>query len=159
MAESVDKDLNELLTLLRATYRRAQEPSLREISRLCQRRISPSTISRIFNASKPPKWRNLETLLDALGVDPDDLEQIWYPLWAKAQNKVNPIEPGDRPVGRLHPRQADKICEECGALIGDAGKHRAYHASNRPTGHVERGLRAIVQPGRRTQPRVPARTR
>ncbi|MDG4822877.1 helix-turn-helix transcriptional regulator [Asanoa sp. WMMD1127] len=151
-----NEHLDELLRLLRATYRRAQEPAYREIAAQCRRRISASTISRIFNADKPPKWRNLEILLNTLGVEPDELESVWYPLWARAQNKVNPIDQPDRPLRRLIARPADRICGECGAVIGDARAHQAWHARlGRPAGKAEPGLRTMTTSARGSRRRVP----
>ena len=159
-ADPHNEQLAALLTQLRNVYRAAGEPSYREISTLSGRRLSPSTISRLFRATKPPKWRNLATLLNALGVQPNDLVTKWHPMWAQAQNTVEPIAPPDEGL-RLVQSQTDRTCGDCGAVVGDAKIHSDWHgrlglAANTVEMLQRNSIRAVSAPsGRAPNARVP----
>jgi hypothetical protein len=159
-ADRPDEQLAALLTQVRNAYRAAGEPSYREISTLSGRRLSPSTISRLFRTTKPPKWRNLAMLLNALGVQPNDLVTKWHPLWAKAQNTVEPIAPPDTTL-RLAEQQTDRTCGDCGAVVGDAKIHSDWHrrlglAANTVQMLQRNSIRAVSAPnGRAPTSRMP----
>ena len=154
-------ELEELLNQVRIAYRSAGEPSYRNIARITGRRLSPSTISRIFRATTPPKWFNLELLLTALGVPAQDLKTVWHPLWAKAQNTVNPItDPTAASQELISPAPQDTTCVECGAAIADLTIHRKWHER---LGRANDVLEALERYSKRPMPaqlraRVPGRT-
>jgi hypothetical protein len=123
-----NEDLAQLLAKLRIAYRQAGEPAYRAIATLAGRRLSASTVSRIFNAKKPPKWRNLALMLSALGVSAHDQNTIWHPLWAQAVNRENPIDdPANTTREKLSPGTQDKSCARCGASVVDADVHAKWH--------------------------------
>lgn len=122
-----NKHLVELLEQLKIAYRQAAEPSYRTLASLAGRGLSASTISRIFNAKKPPKWRNVLKLLTALGVPAADRHTVWYPLWLKTQSKPG-SEAADTAQAPLSPNlQQDKICAKCGSSIADPDVHTRWH--------------------------------
>lgn len=163
--EQANEHLTELLKRLRNAYRNAGEPSYRAIAKLSGGQLSASTISRMFRATKPPKWRNLSALLTTLGVQPGDFVTIWHPLWAQAQNKIKPIDPeGANLNGRLVETQAGMTCAVCGAIVGDANLHRDWHrrvglAASAVQVPQRNAMRAANSPARPAPPaRPPART-
>jgi hypothetical protein len=123
----VNEDLAKLLNDLRVTYRNAGEPSFRNLAILTNRQLSASTISRMFKARTPPKWKSLAVLLRALNVPQRDTAH-WHAQWAKAVNKIKPIVDPDvaHDVQASAPALATP-CLQCGALVADAAIHREWH--------------------------------
>lgn len=128
-------ELDQLLAHVKIAHRAAGEPSYRTIATLAKPRLSPSTISRIFRATNPPKWANLAALLTALGVAEAELAAVWHPMWAKAVNAVNPIaESTDTPAESLGRPSLpdpstllDKTCAKCGVSVVNPGQHAKWH--------------------------------
>jgi Helix-turn-helix domain len=156
-SERCNEHLSQLLAQLKIAYRQAGEPSYRTIAMLAGKRLSASTISRIFNASKPPKWHNLATLLNALGVQPHDLATVWHPLWAKALNKVNPItDVANAAQEPLSPALQDKNCAECGASVANPAVHAKWHER---LSRAEELLEALERYSKRPVSQAPLTTR
>ncbi|MEH1099201.1 helix-turn-helix domain-containing protein [Micromonospora sp. CPCC 205561] len=130
--EAGTSHLAELVRLLKLTYRQAGNPSYRAIIRTTSIGLSTSTISRIFNAKKPPKWENLTELLLALGVPREDIETTWHRRWMLADNEANPLTEVENAGGELLPagrRPKDvEVCHRCGAWIADTALHTRWHA-------------------------------
>jgi hypothetical protein len=122
-----NEDLAKLLNDLRIAYRNAGEPSFRNLAILTNRQLSASTISRMFKARTPPKWKSLAFLLRALNV-PQRETARWHAQWAKAVNKIKPIVDPDlaHEVQASAPALATP-CLQCGALVADADIHREWH--------------------------------
>jgi transcriptional regulator with XRE-family HTH domain len=163
--EVENEDLTRLLKQLRIAYRQAGEPPYRDLAALT--RLSASTISRIFNATKPPKYRNLQRVLVALGVLTSEHRTTWYPLWYQAVNRVRPLdEPTNTPPADLDSQGLDTGCSQCGAAVVDAELHAKWHTRLGRSEHLVEGLerrtRQLGQLAVRTAPQPPdrdARTR
>jgi hypothetical protein len=159
--------LEELKSRLKAAHRLAGKPSYRSIARatkLQPRPLSPATVSRLFNATSPPKWGNLASLITALGVTPQDAETIWHPLWTKLLDTVDPItDPTNTALEALHPGSPASTnptpCPRCGASVADKEIHDKWHEQ---LGKVERLIEALerrspIRTGDRASP-SPRRT-
>jgi transcriptional regulator with XRE-family HTH domain len=119
---SDDNALTVLRRRLELAHREAGRPTYRVISK--ESGLSASTICRIFKARKTPARDNLELLLKALGIAPDEIKNTWYQLWLNAENDCDPIavtfDDGLVAPGREH-------CETCGVWLADPGAHIALH--------------------------------
>jgi hypothetical protein len=143
-----NKHLARLLAQMKIAYRQAGEPSYRTLAALAGPGLSASTISRIFNATKPPRWCNVARLLAALGVPAQELVSVWHPLWQQAVDKIKPIhgslDPAHEP---LTPHlQQDKTCARCGASIADPAIHTKWHLR---LGRAEELLEALERNSKR----------
>ena len=136
--------------------RRAGNPSYRRLQRLTG--LSPSTISRIFNARKPPKWENLARLLLALGVQRDEQHAVWHPLWAGAVDRVDPLD--DMPD--ISQEKQNLGCGRCGAVVVDGKLHDEFHTrlsrSEESLTMLERRTRRLARMAMPTGPIHPAPT-
>jgi transcriptional regulator with XRE-family HTH domain len=122
-------ELEQLKNRLRVIYRRQGEQSYRVLA--AQTGLSAATISRIFNATKPPKWNNLQRVLAALGVTQGEQESDWHPLWSSAQDRIKPLgEAASFAEKPSPPRDPQKtICQWCGVEVeaARADVHATWH--------------------------------
>lgn len=146
-ADPANEDLIKLLSDLKVAYRNAGEPSFRSLAILTNRQLSASTISRMFKARTPPKWKSLAVLLRALNVPRQDTAR-WHGQWAKAVNKIKPIvDPDHQPELQTSAPAPATPCLECGALVAEAGIHHEWH---KKLAHAEGLLEALERFSKRT---------
>jgi len=127
---SAQTHLERLRDRLKIVHVQAGEPTYRALETLTGRRLSASTISRMFNPTRPPKWPKLEYLLHALGVPRQDCDTVWRPLWAAAVSEVSRIsDPARVAEENLSPSKVDAhtSCARCGAVVADPAIHRTWH--------------------------------
>ncbi|GAA0953115.1 hypothetical protein [Virgisporangium aurantiacum] len=145
--DPANEDLAKLLNDLRVAHRNAGEPSFRNLAMLTNRQLSASTISRMFKATTPPKWKSLAVVLRALNVPKQDTAR-WHAQWAKAVNKIKPIVDPDHPPDLQTSAPAPATpCLQCGALVAEADIHTEWH---RKLAHAEGLLGALAQNSKRT---------
>jgi transcriptional regulator with XRE-family HTH domain len=118
----IPSGLDNLLRRLRMAHREAGHPTYRQLGK--QIGMSASTICRIFNATKPPPWHQLQQILGALQVSEEDIDTTWRTLWRRAENAAKPIpvelDPDLTVPGSDH-------CPACGVWLADAKIHGDLH--------------------------------
>jgi hypothetical protein len=149
--------LQELLMGITEVYEMAGRPSYRTLATLTNNMLSPSTISRIFNATKAPRWRNIQSLLTTLGVAQSELRTKWYPMYLRAANK--PIENAGAATA---PADQSTTCGKCGTRVDDPDVHARFHQrlnrAERLLDALERySKRSVPAPQIRAQPPRPSR--
>ncbi|BCB87569.1 hypothetical protein Psuf_048820 [Phytohabitans suffuscus] len=145
-------ELEQLKNNLRVIYRRQGEQSYRVLA--AQTGLSAATISRIFNATKPPKWSNLQLVLAALGVTQAQQEADWHPLWSSAQDRIKPLgEPAGFAEKPDTPRDPQRtVCRWCGVEVeaAQADVHATWHKeTTERLGRMDGLLRAMEHRMRR----------
>ena len=111
-----------LLRRLKLTRRQARSGTYRSLAKASG--LSSATICRIFNATKPPSWENLERLLRALEVPQIEIDRYWNTLWLNAENDAAPIKV-DVADGLIAPGR--EHCPSCGLWIADRDAHVEHH--------------------------------
>lgn len=155
---SAQTHLERLRDRLKIVHVQAGEPTYRALETLTSRRLSASTISRMFNPTRPPKWPKLEYLLHALGVPRQDCDTVWRPLWAAAVSEVSRIsDPARVAQESLSPSKIDShtSCARCGAVVADPAIHRTWHQK---LSEAENVLEVLARRNRRTATAPQTRT-
>jgi hypothetical protein len=118
----IPSGLDNLLRRLRLAHREAGHPTYRMLGKHIG--MSASTICRIFNATKPPPWHQLHSILEALDVPDHEISTTWLTLWRGAENASKPIpvelDPHLTVPGTQH-------CTICGAWLADVKIHEDLH--------------------------------
>jgi hypothetical protein len=143
-----DDDLTAgFATRLRQARRQAGDPPYAGIAHATS--YSVPTISRAFSGQVLPKWELTVRILKVLGIPAEQIAGGWRASWARAQDQRRPIKaaspappavrqddatetalPGLGIARTPGPRQeppAGRLCEDCGALVGDMLLHEAWH--------------------------------
>jgi transcriptional regulator with XRE-family HTH domain len=135
---------------LRQAWRRAGDPPYRHLAAALG--YSPATISRIFDGRSLPRWKLVESLLECLGVVPDQVASVWRQQWIEAAEERRPIgaEADDALVTaspeQAHAENASELstskvsapsgntdsppgqeCRHCHAWTADLTEHQAWH--------------------------------
>ncbi|MEU6788950.1 hypothetical protein ABZ912_58055 [Nonomuraea angiospora] len=85
---------------LERAHIRAGAPKYKDVQvRLAPLAASPGTLSGIFRGHRHPRWELMEGLLVVFGARPDDIDELWRPLWLRARECVHPV--GALPAVRL----------------------------------------------------------
>jgi DNA-binding NarL/FixJ family response regulator len=97
----------DFFAALRQLRLQVGEPSVREIARVSGQ-LSHDTVHRTLTGPAIPKWANVETVVQALGADPESVMPLW--LAARAASDGPPdtadeyrIEPAARPASLTVP--------------------------------------------------------
>lgn len=114
--------LGVLLRRLQLARRQARRHTYRSLAKASG--LSPATICRIYNATKPPSWENLERLLQALEVSQVEIDKYWSTLWLNAVDAAAPITV-DAADGLISPGR--EHCPSCGLWIADREAHVQQH--------------------------------
>ncbi len=148
---NVPADLTaEFALTLRHAKRMAGDPSYDYLAKhAC---CSVPTISRVFAGRALPRWDIVKAILAVMGVPPGRIDTEWRNLWVQALDQRKPLrQPDGTPYlnpapASPHPtpapapeletpprpepeqeRAGHRICDDCGALIGDLAQHQAWH--------------------------------
>ena len=129
------------------TKRQAGDPSYHEIYIASGRAVSPSTISRIFNAECDATWRSVTAILLGLGMDLHTITEAkgeWYKLMAvvkpiaaaAAGDTVSAAVPAT-PTDPMDPASAATPPETGGVSHGPGRRrrHSAWSDNHEPTGY------------------------
>jgi hypothetical protein len=112
MAVSGNKNhLNQLLQRMKQQRDANGGPALRAIAESTGYAVSASTLSRTFNARRPPRWPTIAAVADALNISPAERD-VWRTLWSRA---IDEHDPAARP------------CSTCGVAVADKAVHTAWH--------------------------------
>ena len=115
---------------LRRARREVGDPSYRELAR--RTKYSISSISRTLNGTTFPRWGFTELLLRSFGVDEEQIGGHWRRCWIEAAEAVSPLG-ADQPASAAGATVGQE-CGECGALVLNPLRHRAWHAAYKRRG-------------------------
>lgn len=76
--------MNEFTAALRELWVSSRCPTLREVARRTNGRVSHTAVGSALNGAVLPRWNTAFTLIEALGGDPAN----YRPLWERA-DEVN----------------------------------------------------------------------
>jgi ribosome-binding protein aMBF1 (putative translation factor) len=147
-AGDVHTDLTaSFATALRRARRMAGDPPYAGLAD--RTRYSTPTISRAFAGRILPKWEVTERILAGLGIPAELIAGEWRGRWAEARDQVRPVTcppglalaaaasasaasagsglPDPQPGEPARAPAAVRLCEDCGALVGDMVRHEAWH--------------------------------
>jgi hypothetical protein len=98
--------LTRLRLLLRDLYLHSGEPSTRTIAKETNRAVSHTTVSKVLNCTSPPRWRQLEAVVVALGGDVELFRKNWIEMRTAAapddRSKSPPRTYTHEEVAELH---------------------------------------------------------
>lgn len=138
--------------LLKKARRQAGEPSLRTlVSRSrwhdSHQPLSAGQISRVLNEHADASWPFTTAFLDAVGVAPSEITEVWLPRWIAMRDSLHPLEGPHSDPPEASPWPQDELerepqpqpqpgpaadataagCPECGLHVADPALHHAWH--------------------------------
>jgi hypothetical protein len=125
--------------MLAAKHEEACSPSqhemeMRRMELAKDRGVSAATFSRTLRGLTFPRWDSTTEMLIGMGVTPETINSVWKPRWIRANAGQLPLDPpAAAPVAGGEPTttvdHAVSECSECGALVVNPDRHRAWHST------------------------------
>jgi len=120
------------------------DPSFRVIRRRMDGAYSISSISRVLAGESFPKWDFTRKFLHACHVSEEEINGTWHARWIAIAAIRSPIPGGGPAAGTTEaPARSGTECAECGALVTNQIRHKAWHQAYAPREQARAATRAL----------------
>jgi transcriptional regulator with XRE-family HTH domain len=146
---TIEDEVQRFAMNLRRARRNAGDVPYRELAK--ETNYSISSISRILNGKNFPRWPFTEKFLRICKISEAQIDGAWRRRWLEIAELMSPLGDDGQDdaelIGHVLPEPPGQECSECGALVLNPLRHRAWHAAYVRRDRIKAGVLRPVAAG------------